>query len=211
MNLVVFDLRSVVDFDYLSLRECLKKSICNTLGQEVNFNGINWNNNCSGALLDVYMKVLKRFPTEKEYADTKTAFLSCLKEYFKSTEHSFDSWEGIQHLFASIEKKRGWDFMLVSDYWLEGTNFVLSACGVYTKNLKIYTADDALSAADLVNRACYNLKLNSKKDELHLVGNYIKKADLLLKKRQIRRVLSTKDASKHFTTYPKFSKLFNVV
>ncbi len=208
MNLAVFDLPSVINYNHLPLRGCLVSAIEGTLGKDIVLEGVNWEGNCSGVLLDIYMQNKQRFPSDEEYSAIKAAFLKCLKAYFKRTEENFEVRPGVQTLFNALDKKKDWKYVIVSEYWNKDTNFILTSCGIYTKSKNIYAADDALSSKDLVNHICTGYKLNPEKDTLYLISEHIKRRDIRFARERICKIMPPQSKKARYDVYPKFSKVF---
>lgn len=209
MNFAVFDLSSVIHFDHRPIRNCLVEAIQTEFDQEISLLGLNWEDNCSGILLDVFMHNLQRFPTNQEYEAIRRNFTICLKKYFIQDDERFEVMPGVQSLFSSLDKKPNWQYAILSDYWGENTDFLLTACGIYTKSKEIHSADEGLSSIDLINRLCFKNKMNQKKDTLYLVSNRFKKRNVMYEKDKIERVLPPFSKKSKLTQYPKFSKVFN--
>ncbi len=207
MNIAIFDLAAVVRYDHLSLRKCLVSALREVLGEEAQTQDIDWNGNCSGVLMDVFKNTIDRFPNDDEYQRVTKSFRNCLKQYFVESEESFDVWPGVQNIFQSLSKKKNWEFFIVSDYWFKGTKFILDSCGIYSKKLNLYTADDALSAADNINRIISKHK-KGKKDRLYLLNNEVRKKELDFSKKKIERIKMPFRKKSKKVEYPRFSKLF---
>lgn len=209
MNLAVFDLSSVVRYDAAPIRACLVAAIQETLGKVPQLDGLNWKGNCSGVLLDIFMQSEQRFPTSEEYDLVKQKFTRCLKAYFIDADENFEVMPGVQSLFNSLDKKSNWRYVIVSDYWSNNTDFLLTSCGIYTKKKKVFSADEALSSIDLINRLCYKYKMKPGKDTLYLVSERFKRRDVFFDKAAVQCVLPPFTKKTKYREYPKFSKVFS--
>jgi phosphoglycolate phosphatase-like HAD superfamily hydrolase len=209
MNLAVFDLSSVVHYDAEPVRTCLVSAISEVLGRKPKLEGLNWKGNCSGVLLDIFMQSEQRFPTDVEYDKVKDRFTQCLKAYFIHSDENFEVMPGVQSLFDSLDKKSDWEYVIVSDYWGDNTDFLLTSCGIYTKSKAVHTADEALSSVDLINRLCYKYKLKPGKDTLYIISDRFKRRDVFFHKGSVQCILPPFTKKSKYTVYPKFSKVFS--
>lgn len=179
-------------------------------GAELNQHELSWNENCSGVLINVFRDKMKRFPSNEEYLQVQEIFRTKLKELFLIKEDLFDVWPGVQNVFESIERRKGWEYYLVSDYWEVGTRFILDSCGVHSGALKMCTADDALSGSDAILRI-----LNSKSEEsvnsaFLVVSTHTSTSKRITIDDPRLRVIDHTQISDDLEDYPRFADLFSV-
>ena len=211
LKLVIFDLPAVIDYRKEDLRPLLQEAIEENLGQKVSMEFLRWEENCSGVLLDVFKRIAERFPTNEEFEAIKSSFNIKLRSHFMKRENLYDVRHGVQSILMQLQTLPDWHYCIVSDYWQEPTPFILESCGIYRKNIDLYTADDALSSQDLVNKVILKRQVNKSFREIFLISD---QASLPVTSRQPVHFISLKmlsrNALNHFA-YPKFADLFKRV
>lgn len=205
MNLVVFDLPAVVSYSQVAMRYCLKDAISEVLDLPIDYNEVDWLPNCSGIVLEEFKKKAGRFPADEEYLQVQQKFNTQLKRHFLETDDSFEVRPGVQNLFEKIRKKSDWDFYLFSDFWKDDTKFILNSCGVHSKKVKLFSADDALSSSDALNRL---LNKKRKYSLVHQVTLGIDFDEKVLKSNPVRLVNLGNVKEQDYFVYPKFKELF---
>ncbi|MGB0176795.1 MAG: hypothetical protein ACPF9D_06500 [Owenweeksia sp.] len=204
MKLVIFDLPAVIDYRQEDLRPLLQLAVEESLGREISLDSISWEENCSGVLLDIYKKELGRFPSNKEYLAVKAGFLQRLKDHFMKLENLYDVQHGVQSILMQLQSSPDWGFCIVSDYWQEATHFMLDSCGIYRKNIELYTADDALSSHDLIQK----ITSGRTAADVYFIGQQFR---VLPNMRQPIHFIAMKGLGRNALnrfSYPKFTDLF---
>lgn len=207
MNLVIFDLPAVVNYDHLPLRQCLIRAVGHIMGKEPALESINWNGNCTGKVMELFRKTIDRLPTLDEYQQVKKVFLEELKLYFIHSEESFEVWPGVQNIFESIARKRDWEYFIISDYWADDTRFILDSCGVYTKRLKLFTADDAISSQEIISKILERYPL-SERESLYVLSDHIDMSLFSAFNNKVKKMRPPRRNLANVLEYPRFSKLF---
>lgn len=207
---MIFDLPAVVQFDRISVRQCLIDAVQDQLQTKLVLDDVNWSLNCRGVMLQVLQNTVHRTPTEDEYSSIKKAFNKCLKRYYLDTDDYFDVWPGVQNIFESLQKKKKWDFAIISDYWEKGTRFILDSCGIYSKGMKLFTAEYGTSSGDILHlmKQQWNIKPD---DNVYVVSS---SKDLRKLAREILKGDAVKmpyNSKEDHLKYPRFSKLFEKV
>lgn len=208
MKLVFFDLPSVIQYDNIALRNCLIRAIKSVLDTPVISDDIDWNANCSGVVLDLFSKSRGQLPTNLEFDRIKNLFLDYVKEYFLSDEECFEVWPGVQNVMGSIQKKEGWEMHIVSDYWCEASRFMLESCGVFSREISLCCAEEALSAADGIQRIINSQTHNPEVSYLVYSSLNSTAQRIDLPENILVRINHLDVAPKGFLDYPDFEKLF---
>lgn len=209
-NLIIFDLPAVINYNHLPLRACLRNAVYKVLPTEIELAEIDWANNCSGVVMDIFMKVNGQFPTNIQYDQIKQNFMKGLKDYFIDNEETFDVWPGIQNILSSLDKKPNWEYVIISDYWLENTRFILDSCGIFSRGLNLYTAENGLSSKDIVKQLTQNNE-NTELCTTYLLANDIKFEKKLKEATRWSYIEPPRKTKTGVLKYPQFSKLFTKV
>ncbi len=208
LKLVIFDLPAVINYSQDELKPLLRSAVEESLGREISLNTVSWEENCSGVLLDIYKRELDRFPSNQEYLLVKNSFLHKLKNHFIKLEGLYDVQHGVQNIIVELQASPEWAFCIVSDYWKEATHFMLDSCGVYRKNIDLYTADDALSNQDLVGKLTGKYYQEKRINEVYLISE---QNPLSAAHSHDFHFISTKGGGRNslnYFSYPKFTDLF---
>lgn len=205
-NLVIFDLPAIVNYDHLPLRKSLIEAIAEVMDVAPVTADIDWNNNSSGVLIDIFVATLKRFPTSEENEAIRSHFMASVKEYFLAHEDPFDVWPGIQNIFGSLDKKQNWNYFVVSDYWLECTRFILNSCGIFTRNLNLHTAEEGLSSTEIIRSL---IRQRKQGESLYILARDVDFETIPAERQGWQRIKPPgKTSHSGFLEYPRFSKLF---
>lgn len=211
MNRVFFDLPAVIKYNNIPLRECLMDALRAVTKTPIDQEDLSWNENCSGVLINVFRNNLGRFPSNDEYEEVRKLFRENMKNLFLQKEDMFDVWPGVQNVFESIEKRKDWEYYLVSDYWEIGTRFILDSCGVHSGSLKMCTADDALSGSDAIQRILKQAKKQDKDGEAFLVvSSHTSTSKHIAIDFPSLMVIDHTSLTSSEKGYPRFSELFAV-
>lgn len=207
---MIFDLPAVVQFDHISVRKCLMDAIEDQLHIDPVFDDVDWSENCRGVMLQVYQKTANRALTEDEYSSIKKHFNKCLKRYYLDTEDYFDVWPGVQNIFETLQKKKKWEFAIISDYWEKGTRFILDSCGIYSKGMALYTAELGTSSEDILHLMKQQWKIEED-DNVYVVSTNKDLRSLSKKILSADTVKMPYNSTEDHLKYPRFSKLFEKV
>ncbi|WP_417593136.1 hypothetical protein [Owenweeksia hongkongensis] len=211
MNRVFFDLPAVIKYDNIPLRECLMEALRTITKTPIDQQDLSWNENCSGVLINVFRNNLGRFPSNEEYDEVRALFRENLKKLFIEEEEMFDVWPGVQNVFESIEKRKDWEYYLVSDYWEIGTRFILDSCGVHSGSLKMCTADNALSGSDAIQRILNGKGKSKTRGEAFLVvSSHTSTAKHIAIDQPSLTIIDHTSITSSDDVYPRFSELFAV-
>ncbi len=170
---------------------------------------INWKLNCEGVLAHIWRHQKGREIHPHEYARVREELLKCLKSYFLDNEESFDVWPGIQNLLKTIEKKKSWDYIIVSDFWEEDTRFMLDSCGMFSRKVNIITADDGHAPGKLVKRYLKKRDL-TRDDRIYLVTRNLRRKDVSKNRDRwkLTRKRPPEKKKSGMVNYPRFAKFF---
>lgn len=206
-NLVIFDLPAVVSYDHLPLRKALVQAFEINLPCPPVVQDIDWSENATGVLNQIYQRSCKRLPTPAELENIRKDFHARLKEYFLLNDDPFDVWSGVQNVFESLDRREDWDYVIVSDYWRESTEFILSSCGIFSRKKHLLTADDGTSAAQIIKNfgAVHQLRGD---EVLYLMARDIEEVESPSAVNRMERMKPPHRKKADMLEYPRFSKLF---
>ncbi len=208
LKLVIFDLPAVIDYTQEDLRPLLSEAIRETIGRPVTMDRISWEENCSGVLLDVYKRELDRFPSTEEFQAIKDNFNNRLRLHFMTRDNLYDVQHGVQNILMQLQASPEWHFCVVSDYWAEATNFMLDSCGIYRKNIELYSADDGLSSQDIINKITARRYLSKSAKEVYLISRQSHLSIQLKNPVHFISLKSLRRSTLNYFSYPKFADIF---
>ena len=207
MNIVVFDLPAVVSYDRKSIRQLLLASVNEAYRLDIGYHEVDWSANCSGIVLELYKNAYGKFPGIAEYESAQEGFKQKLREYYLSGEELFEVRSGIQNLFYQLDKREDWNYYVISDFWHKDTLFLLNSCGVHSKNINLYTADDALSMEDvfskIANKVSYKKPISLYQATVETKITIPSAKNVILKAFPLQKQLSA-----NYFEYPKFNDIF---
>ena len=206
-NLVILDLPAVVNYDHLPLRKALVAAFQSSMQCTPVVTDIDWSQNAAGVINQVSRKSCGRLPSAEETGKIKAVFHDYLKQYFLLNEDSFEVWSGIQNIFESLDKRPDWDYIIVSDYWHDSTAFMLNSCGIFSRKMKLLTADDGVSPQEIVRDITQNGTIGPD-DVVYLMAREIQQLDKNASKARLHRINPPHKPKADLLEYPRFSKLF---
>lgn len=209
-KLVVFDLPAVIDFNRPALKGCLVEALSKVAGVEAKDEDLllgKWNS--TGAVDAWYNENLGRSPEEDEWKKIRKAHLKCVKNYFVASENNFEVWSGIQNLLKTIEKKKTWDYMVLSEFWDEDTRFILDSCGFYSKGMHLLTAEESYRSGPQLKRFLKNSEYRST-DKIYLVTQDLKRKNVTKNRKRWNLIRQKPPRHKKSSEvqYPRFGKFF---
>lgn len=168
---------------------------------------INWRENAMGVVIQIFNKTYGRNPEPAEVENIRLDFHTFLKEYFLHDEDPFDVWSGIQNVFESLDRRQDWDYVIISDYWLKSTEFILNSCGIHSSRMKLLTAEDGKSPRDVIRD--YGKKHRLRGDEVvYLMAREIDEVVGSSAVNRLERIKPPHKKKADLLEYPRFSKLF---
>lgn len=162
--------------------------------------------NLQELLMLIFKKELQREPSKEEIEQYQKGFKAAVKKIYLDDEDAFEVRPGVQSLFAQLEKEKKWKYGIISDLWGDTTQFLLQACGIFSKNKLTICAEDAPNRKkqsklliERVQKGHQNLKLHY--ICLHEAPSFLS---------ENFKVLSPKGSKKenNYYVYPKFSEMF---
>ncbi len=205
-RLTIFSLEAVIRYSDTELRGLLFDLLSEISSIKLDSDPAPHIKNLQQLLVHIFKLKLDREPSEDEIQEYQKAFKKAVKKLYVKDEEAFEIRPGVQSLFAQLEKEKRWKYGVVSDYWGEATQFILQACGIFSKNKLTMYAEDA----------------ESRKKQTALLVSKVSKEGQELKKQFIClaekprflandfKVIRPKasDKESNYYVYPKFSELF---
>jgi len=204
-RLTIFSLEAVIRYSDTELRGLFFQLLADISSITIETDPAPQVQNLQQLLVHIFKLKLDREPSEEEVQEYQKAFKKAVKKLYVKDEEAFEVRPGVQSLFAQLEKEKRWKYGVVSDYWGEATQFILQACGIFSKNKLTMYAEDAAS-----RRKQTNLLLSKVSKE----GQELKKQFVCLEEKPkfldsdfkvIRPRASDKESN--YYVYPKFSEL----
>ncbi len=206
-HLVIFDLPAVVRYDHLPLRKALIKAIENNMPTTPSLQDINWSDNVRGVVFQIFNTSFGRIPTLAEIEAIRHDFNIHLKTYFLSEDDPFDVWSEIQNIFKALDRRKDWDFLIISDYWRKPTEFILNSCGIHSPQIKLLTAEAGLSSSELIKSFAGDNFLSGDA-VIYLMARSIGEIKDLSFVRMLKRLSPPLKLKANMLEYPRFNKLF---
>jgi len=206
-NLVIFDLPAVVSYDHLLLRKALVAVFRASMPCPLVVRDIDWSENARGVLNQVYQRSCNRLPEPEEVERIRKDFHKELKEYFLLNDDAFDVWSGVQNIFETLDRREDWDYVIVSDFWRESTEFILSSCGIFSRKKYLLTPDDGISTAEIIKNFG-NLHQLQGDEVLYLMARGIDEVESPPSVSRMERIRPPHRKKADMLEYPHFNKLF---
>lgn len=200
---------AVIDFDRKAISQCLVSAISVVIGEEVSAEEVNCKWNCSGVVDAIFNQRLNRSPEKEEWEQIRSKQLDCVKSYFVGSEDNFDVWPGIQNLLKTIEKKKNWDYLILSEFWEDDTQFILNSCGFYSRNMKILTAEGSYRSGPQLKKYLKKSEFR-REDRVYLVTQNLKRKNVTKNRKRWNLIRQKPPVKKKsgLISYPRFSKFF---
>lgn len=207
-NLVIFDLPAVVRYDHLPLRKALITTLESVIPQAPVLRDIIWSQNAAGVIRQIFNRTCNRLPADEEMEQITLAFHQNLKEYFLLTEDPFDVWSGVQNIFESLDKRPDWDYFIISDYWRKSTEFILDSCGIFSRKKHLLTAEDGLSASEIIKNLDQNDGLDGN-EVVYLMARDIHNVEKPAAGMRLEKMHPPHRRKADVLEYPRFTQLFS--
>jgi len=189
---------------------CLSAAVSKVTNTEVEVDDFplgKWNS--TGAVDAWFNHKLGRSPKEDEWKKIRKAHLKCVKSYFVASENNFEVWSGIQNLLKTVEKKKTWDYLVISEFWDADTRFILDSCGFYSKGMHLLTAEDSYRSGPQLKRFLKNSDYSSN-DRIYLVTQDLKRKNVTKNRKRWNLIRQKPPRHKKSSEvkYPRFGKFF---
>ena len=207
-NLVIFDLPAVVRYDHLPLRKALIAALESVIPATPMLRDITWSQNAAGVISQIFERTIDRSPTAEEKEGIKFAFHNNLKEYFLLTDDPFDVWSGVQNIFESMDRRADWDYFIISDYWRKSTEFILDSCGIFSRKKHLLTAEDGISANEIIKNLDQNDSLEGN-EVVYLMARDIDHVEKPAAGMRLEKMHPPHRRKADVLEYPRFTQLFS--